>query len=360
MGRLKATDEQIFNAAKKFGINVYKTSVDDVNKLAAELQMSDINVWARLRKIRIAYPQQSQNIQQTTTAQQPQQKTAELSAEVKEEIKSGELIPAMNTDYKNREVDNIIGRYSLRNIPVILIGEAGVGKTESVKQLAAKNKLPFLRIACDDSAILKEFLGRRELINGNTIFKAGLLVELLKQPSVILFDEFNCLPPAKLFFLHELLDNRRIFLKDAEEGQVVNLHPQCRLFLACNPNTAKYSGTNRINVALADRCATVYLPELTPTDFPQFFDCGTPDTTKALKQFYNEAKRVIQQQNLRIAFSLRSIKRISESIRNGDKISDALSYGFYNSAYATASDKERDAIEQLAKVCFGISTMGVK
>ncbi|MFA5298604.1 MAG: hypothetical protein WC389_10415 [Lutibacter sp.] len=155
--------------------------------------------------------------------------------------------------------------------------------------------------------------------------------------------------------MHELLDNRRIFIKDAKGGEIINLHKDCRLILACNPNGAKYSGTNKVNVALVDRCAVVNVPDLNPNDFKELFNCNDAETTKALKKFYAEVKRVISAQNLRVAFSIRAVKRIAEAIRNGDTVADSLSYGFYNSAYVTASDRERDALEQIAKVCFGLT-----
>ena len=51
--------------------------------------------------------------------------------------------------------------------------------------------------------------------------------------------------------------------------------------------------------------------------------------------------------------SLRGIKRIADSIKAGDTIQEALRYGFYNCALLTASEKERDTLESIAKVVFG-------
>lgn len=265
-----------------------------------------------------------------------------------------ELIPKKDSTYKYRNgVDDVIKKFAVRNIPLFLIGEAGSGKTWAIRQFASDSNLPFLRVACDDSAVLKEYIGKREIINGNTIFRMGLLVQMVQTPSVILIDEFNALPASKLFFLHELLDTRKLFIKDAGSGLVVNVHPDCKIFLACNPNNSKYAGTNKVNVALADRGGYLSVPNFKTDEMHELFDCGNNNTTSALKKFYEESHRVIRDQNLRVAFSLRAIKRISTAIVSGDSIEDALQHGFYNSALLTATIKEREALRQIARVCFG-------
>lgn len=264
------------------------------------------------------------------------------------------LTPTPDPDYKYRNgVDDIIKRYAERNSPLFLIGEAGSGKTHACRQYSADKQLPFLRVACDDSAVLKEFIGKREIINGSTVFRMGLLIELVQQPSVILFDEFNALPAARLFFLHELLDNRTLYVKDAGSGLVVNVHPECKIFLACNPNNGKYSGTNKVNVALADRGSYLSVPNFEPHEVANIFDCGNENYTRSLKSFYEQAHRAITEQNLRVAFSLRAIQRISAALKSGDEVEDALEYGFYNGALLTSTKKERDSLREIARVCFG-------
>lgn len=332
-----------------------------VEKLKEVLQMSGVNVYYRIRQLGLSGQQKPDATTVATASINKEDIHAEEITDIlKTEIKDSDLIPAVNPEYKTRTLDAIVRRYADRTTPVLLIGEAGTGKTETARQLAAELRLPFLRVACDDSAVLKEFIGRRELINGNTVFRTGLLIELCQRPSVILIDEFNALPASRLFFLHEMLDNRRIFIKDAKGGECINLHPDCRILLACNPNGAKYSGTNKINVALVDRCAVVNVPELNPDDFAELFDCKNKKNTENLKRFYCEVKRVVNEQNLRVAFSIRAVKRIADGLRNGDQIAEALAYGFYNSAYVTATDKERDALEQIAKVCFGMNAYNNK
>jgi len=363
----KVSDAQVKEALKQYG--------DNTQAIADALGLSYSNTRYRIRKLEqsgaskqepketrpepkaeaVKEPEPPQEVKQEPEKHNISKEGTHVVTVLRSDIDPEKLTPETDPQYQTRDIDGIIERYASRSVPVVLIGEAGTGKTHAIRQYASNKELPFLRVACDDSAVLKEFIGRREIINGTTYFRTGLLVELLQRPSVILFDEFNALNASRLFFLHELLDNRRIFLKDADEGKIVNVHPDCKIFLACNYNNARYVGTNRINVALADRCVTVDVPLFDINTLETIFDTGRDDVTQALKRFYIDTLRVIREQNLRLVFSIRAVRRIVEGIRNGDTVHEAVKYGFYNVAVATASEKERDAIEQIARVCFGTS-----
>jgi len=236
-----------------------------------------------------------------------------------------------------------------------MVGEAGSGKTSAAQQLAASKNLPFLRVACDDAAILRDFIGTREIVNGATVWRSGLLTALLQQPAVILFDEFNALPAARLFFLHELLDQRRFFVK--ESNAIYNVNPQTIIILACNPNGAKYSGTNKTNAALIDRCAVVDVKPFNVDELAANFEAGSQPLTDALKRYYVDANELIKAQQLRVVFGIRAVKRIAQLLKNGFCLADALAIGFYNCALLTAGTQEKTALIQLAKVIFGIDAV---
>lgn len=274
------------------------------------------------------------------------------------------FIPPVDTEYKMRDVDTAIEKYAARNdYATLLIGDAGSGKSYCAEQLAARQGKPFLRVMANEAALLQDLLGRRDINSqGATCFTFGLLLEFFQTPCVISIEEVNNTVPGKLFFLHEVLDNmksgRRVFVREADT--VVNIHPDCVIIMSCNPNNAKYSGTNKMNVALADRCVVVPFEAFTPHDVPKFFDCGAAETTAALKAYYTEARKLIAQSGMRVVFSLRSVKRIAKAIRAGDSIDQALAHNFYNMTLLTASEAEREQLESLARVCFGLQAMGSK
>lgn len=303
----------------------------------------------------------------TTAVQEPDQAPAQEPTKapsavhvIRTEFETTAFVPPIDRAYKMRSVDHDIETYAeRRDFATVLVGEAGSGKTYAIQQYAARKGLPFLRVACDDSVALRELLGRREIRQGTTSFKYGLLLEFLQMPCVILFDEFNALPSGKLFFLHEILDKmsdgHRVFVKEADS--VITLHKDCRIFLACNPNSAKYSGTNKLNVALADRPRIIHFEPFTVVEIKEFFDCGDKGKTDALKAYFIEARKIIANSGMRAVFSLRSVKRIAESIRLGDDVAKALEHNFYNMTLLTATDAEREQLLNLAKVCFGLDVM---
>ena len=340
--------------------------------LARALAISESNAFYRLRKLkergRVDADGNVVNVNagdvQRCAVNAGDKKSADVVNVLPCELNDAEYTPNVDAEYKRRDgVDGVIERKAKQRHAVILQGDAGTGKTKCAEQVSARAGKPFLRVACDDGATLKEFIGRREIINGTTFYKLGALCAMLQRPSVILFDEFNALDARRLFFLHELLDGRRFFVKDADGGRVFNVHADAVILLACNPNGAKYSGTNKLNCALVNRCAVVDVPALDVGDVADAFNTGNDGTTDALKKYYNDARAMIQAQKMRVVLSLRNVKAIARDLRDGVNVADALAVNFYNSALLTASDKERDALAKLARVIFGItdeSADGVK
>ena len=273
--------------------------------------------------------------------------------------------PKPNFNYIEREVDDNIAFWSeITNKKgytetIALIGEAGSGKNESIYHFAEKKSLPLLVIPCDDSQILNQLLGYWQAINGTTVWKEGLLCNFIKNPSVVIFDEVNCLPGARLFMLHELLENHKLFSKDAPKNQALTaVHKECYLFLAMNPPTVGYSGTNRLNIALGSRPVFIEVPSFNAEEMN--IDTGDNTLNLALIKFYNETKRVIKQQNLRSNISIRNINRIAIALKGGASTKNALLHGFINSLLATASETEKNTITDIARTVFGADVIDEK
>lgn len=256
----------------------------------------------------------------------------------------------MNNIYKTRPIDKHVKDALMRGETALLVGEAGSGKTTMCEQMAADLCLPFLRVALDDSATLRDFIGTTQASGGSTHFEPGLLLETLQKPSLVLFDEFNALPPSRLFFMHELLDHRRLFVK--EQKMTYDVHPECILALACNPPSVKYSGTNRMNSALIDRTTVFNVPALKPQDVPEVFDTGNPQLTDALTKFYGQMNDAIHAKNIRTVFSLRAVKRIVAAMKSGVSPLNAIQIALANGAQLTGGESEAKSIMDIAKTFF--------
>lgn len=152
------------------------------------------------------------------------------------------------------------------NLPVLLIGETGVGKTLAVRYLAWKTNNGLRRVNLNGATTVDEFLGKLLINEQGTYWVNGVLVDAMQSGDWILLDEINACLPEIAFCLHSLLDDDRMVVLMEYDGRIVRPHPNFRLFASMNPSEeGRYSGTKMLNEALLDRFPVVirmeYLPE---------------------------------------------------------------------------------------------------
>lgn len=258
-------------------------------------------------------------------------------------------------DYKPRQPYlNSLTVYLANKRPVLLIGEAGTGKTSLARYYAHTQSLPFLEISCDGLLGFRELLGQINITDGTSHFIEGLFTKFIQVPSVVLLDEITALDPGKNFMLHQLLQTREFFIKEANRGlgQTYKLHPECKLILACNPPSGKYPGTNRMNVALVDRPQVLWMDELTIEEVKRI----VPNHTEKEKLlfFYKEVKAIIEKNGYRTTFSIRSLKKTIDALTLGFELNQALHDGFLNGVKATAGDEAYKVMVGIAKTVWKI------
>ncbi len=134
------------------------------------------------------------------------------------------------------------------NLPALLIGETGVGKTMSVRYLASQTNNGLRRVNLNGATTVDEFLGKLLINEQGTYWVNGVLVDAMLAGDWILLD-----------------DDRRVVLMEYD-GRIVRPHPNFRLFASMNPSEeGRYGGTKTLNEALLDRFPLVvrmaYLPE---------------------------------------------------------------------------------------------------
>ncbi len=154
----------------------------------------------------------------------------------------------------------------VHNLPVLLIGETGVGKTMSVRYLAWKTNNGLRRVNLNGATTVDEFLGKLLINEQGTYWVNGVLVDAMLAGDWILLDEINACLPEIAFSLHSLLDDDRMVVLMEYDGRIVRPHPNFRVFASMNPSEeGRYGGTKTLNEALLDRFPMVvqmdYLPE---------------------------------------------------------------------------------------------------
>lgn len=142
------------------------------------------------------------------------------------------------------------------NLPVLLIGETGTGKTTIVHEIADDMDRPFVRLNLNGQTSIDEFVGKLVIRDGDTIWQDGVLIRCMKEGGWLLCDEVNAALPEILFVLQSLLDDDRYILLSANEGEIVRPHKDFRFFASMNPYD-EYAGTKELNKAFLDRFAIV-------------------------------------------------------------------------------------------------------
>jgi MoxR-like ATPase len=150
---------------------------------------------------------------------------------------------------------------------VWLGGEKGTGKSETVRQFAARTGREYVRINFHKYSTAEEIIGATGLNNGATEFQPGPFLRAFTTPGcVILLDEPTNADPGELAILNGLLEPGAAVTIG---GAVWRRAPGVLVFAADNTLTngdssGRYAGTRQMNSAFSDRFARIvpfdYLP----------------------------------------------------------------------------------------------------
>lgn len=201
------------------------------------------------------------------------------------------------------------------NIPVLLIGETGVGKTAAVRHLAAKTNNDLRRVNVNGSMTAEDFVGQLLVDKSGTYWKDGVLIECMRNGYWLVIDEINAASAEILFVLHSLLDDDRyVVLTDHPQREIVKAHEDFRIFATMNP-PERYSGTKEMNKALLSRFGMTLTVPLPPEDI-EYGDIADAvktldkDELKGLKKFVTEMRNAYNKEEMEVFVSPRDIANI--------------------------------------------------
>jgi MoxR-like ATPase len=139
--------------------------------------------------------------------------------------------------------------------PVFVTGLSGCGKTTIIQQVSAIEGRELMRINITAETDEDDLLGGMRLINGQTVFRYGPVVEALQRGALLLLDEIDY-GSSKLACLQPVLEGRGVFIK--KTGTWIDAQPGFNVFATANTKgkgdeTGKFAGTNGMNEAFLDR-----------------------------------------------------------------------------------------------------------
>lgn len=138
------------------------------------------------------------------------------------------------------------------NLPVLLVGDTGTGKTTIIKDIADGRKQTVLRFSITGETTVDEFVGKYVLEAGETKWQDGILLYAMKAGHWLVVDEVNVALPEILFVLHSLLDDDKQVLVTQHDGEIIKPHAEFRFFGTMNP-VDEYAGTKDLNKAFKSR-----------------------------------------------------------------------------------------------------------
>jgi nitric oxide reductase NorQ protein len=120
------------------------------------------------------------------------------------------------------------------NLPVMLKGPTGCGKTRFVRYMAWRLKRPLITVACHEDLFASDLLGRYLLMHEETLWVDGPLTQAVRMGAICYLDEIVEARKDTTVVIHPLTDDRRMLSID-KKGEVLNAHPDFMLVISYNP-----------------------------------------------------------------------------------------------------------------------------
>ena len=186
-----------------------------------------------------------------------------------------EEVATVNLYANNMDVQNLIpnkfigyvpwGHYStIKKVvqsgmfyPVFITGLSGNGKTLMVEQIHAEGKKELIRVNITIETDEDDLLGGFRLINGETKFVPGPVIEAMEKGCTLLLDECD-LGSNKIMCLQPVLEGKGVYLKKVNKW----ITPKQGFNIIATANTkgkgsedGRFIGTNILNEAFLERFA---------------------------------------------------------------------------------------------------------
>jgi hypothetical protein len=147
--------------------------------------------------------------------------------------------------------------------PTFITGLSGNGKTFSVEQACAQLKRELIRVNITIETDEDDLIGGFRLVNGETVWHNGPVIEALERGAILLLDEVD-LASNKILCLQSVLEGKGVFLKKI--GCFVKPAVGFNVFATANTkgkgsDDGRFIGTNVLNEAFLERFPVTFEQE---------------------------------------------------------------------------------------------------
>ena len=273
--------EYVDTCSSMFGnTEITKSQIKQVNK---KLKMKSSPAWLikdpafRLARGVYKLPVQGQSISVPEVTAVEEVKTAKVSMTSN---KAENVIPTKDNTFvpwgHYKDIKSVVKAGMF--YPTFITGLSGNGKTLNVLQSCAELGRECIRVNVTIETDEDDLLGGFRLVNGETAWHDGPVVDAMKRGAVLLLDEID-LASNKIMCLQPILEGKGVFLKKINEY----VEPAKGFNIVATANTkgkgsedGRFIGTNVLNEAFLERF---------PITFEQSYPSMKIETNIVLKVF---------------------------------------------------------------------------
>ena len=196
-----------------------------------------------------------------------------LTEKLEQTYQAPAALPAVEQNLIPRKDDSFVkfGNFSdLKKIvqsrlfyPTFITGLSGNGKTFGVEQVCAQLDRELIRVNITVETDEDDLIGGFRLVNGETVWHNGPVIEALQRGAILLLDEVD-LASNKILCLQSILEGKGVFLKKIGKW----VEPATGFNVIATANTkgkgsddGRFIGTNVLNEAFLERFPVTFEQE---------------------------------------------------------------------------------------------------
>ena len=237
-----------------------------------------------------------------------------------------------------------------RQLPVLLKGPTGCGKTRFVAHMAARLGIPLHTVACHDDLTAADLTGRYLLKGGDTVWTDGPLTRAVREGGICYLDEVVEARKDVTVVLHPLTDDRRI-LPLERTGEELIAPPGFMLVVSYNPGYQ--SLLKALKPSTRQRFVAIqfdFLPPEQETEVVSHESGLSPDRVRPLVHLAGRL-RALKGHDLEEGVSTRLIVYCATLIAAGTSTADAVLAGMIEPL--TDDSDVKAALVEVAKAVIG-------
>ncbi len=256
---IKMTEQQVIDGLRSNYGNEFTTP--DIRAFCAMNDIAYSTVTRKIQKHKVS--KGKWNLKVTTKAMEKIERS--FAAPSGQPVAERNLVPEKDETFVKfgsfNDVKKII--QSKQFYPTFVTGLSGNGKTFSIEQACAQLGRELIRVNITIETDEDDLIGGFRLVNGETVWHNGPVIEALERGAILLLDEID-LASNKILCLQSVLEGNGLFLKKI--GRYVEPRDGFNIFATANTkgkgsDDGRFIGTNVLNEAFLERFPVTFEQE---------------------------------------------------------------------------------------------------